>query len=68
MVIDCNLNAIFFVYIICLFKFQIHCHNVDSNTLDEFFSKDLLPNEYGGKAGAIEDIRQGWMERIIENR
>lgn len=47
---------------------QIHCHTPESNTLDDFFSKDLLPNEYGGKAGVTEEIRRGWIDRIVENR
>lgn len=47
---------------------QIHFHYPNSNTLDEFVPKDLLPNEYGGQGGTIEDIKNDWIKRIEDKR
>lgn len=30
--------------------------------------KDLLPNEYGGKAGTIQEIKNNWIQRIVDKR
>lgn len=35
---------------------QIYIHTDNLDKLYEFVPKDLLPNEYGGKAGNFEDL------------
>jgi hypothetical protein len=42
-----------------------------SNGLDDFHetvSKDVLPKEYGGNLGSINDIHQTWMEQFQSKR
>lgn len=47
---------------------KIHFHEANSNTLDKFIPKDLLPFEYGGKAGTIEEIKANWYKKVVEQR
>lgn len=46
----------------------MHFHTPNSNTLEEFVPKDLLPNEYGGKAGTIEEILSDWIQKVEDHR
>lgn len=50
------------------FYLQIHFHVPDSNTMDKYVTKDLLPNECGGSAGTIEEIKTYWLKRAVEKR
>lgn len=47
---------------------KIHFHEANSNTLDKFISKDLLPNEYGGKAGTIDELKAYWYKKVVEHK
>lgn len=47
---------------------KIHFHEANSNTLDKFISRDLLPNEYGGKAGTIDEIKADWYKKVVEQK
>lgn len=42
----------------------INLHTAGYDMLHEFISKDLLPTEYGGKAGREEDIFNDWLEIV----
>lgn len=46
----------------------MHFHTPNSNTLDEFVAKDLMPNEYGGRAGTIQDIHSDWIKKVEDHR
>lgn len=36
--------------------------------MEKYVAKDLLPNECGGKAGTIEEIKTYWLKKTVENR
>lgn len=38
----------------------------DMESLYKCVPKDLLPNEYGGKAGKLSDLNQQWKEKLSE--
>lgn len=40
--------------------------NVDS--LNKYIPRDLLPDEYGGKAGKLADIKAEWYAKLLEYR
>lgn len=35
-------------------------------TLYDYVEKDLLPEEYGGKAGKLQDIHDAWVKKLEE--
>jgi len=41
---------------------RIHTHLPNSETLFKYIPKDILPDEYNGSAGSIENLRQYWLE------
>ncbi|XP_059223742.1 alpha-tocopherol transfer protein isoform X3 [Stomoxys calcitrans] len=47
---------------------MIHTHLPGSDTPYEFVPRELLPEEYGGNAGKMSDIRQHWINKLKENR
>lgn len=51
-----------------LFIIQMHFHKPDSDTLYKFVPKDLLPTEYGGKAGDVKDIKEVLRQNIDKYR
>ncbi|CAH2087459.1 unnamed protein product [Euphydryas editha] len=46
----------------------IKFHEPNTDTLYEDVPQDLLPLEYGGKAGSIEQIKRYWIKRIEAKR
>nr|XP_022907732.1 alpha-tocopherol transfer protein-like [Onthophagus taurus] len=46
----------------------IHYHTPNSNTLNDFIPKELLPIQYGGSLCDINDLAAKWREKIMENR
>ncbi|KAJ6616101.1 Clavesin-1, partial [Pseudolycoriella hygida] len=42
----------------------IHFHAPGSDTLYKFVPLEMLPNEYGGKAGSIEVLKKDMMEKL----
>lgn len=42
------------------FSFQLHFHKSESETLYQHVPKDLLPAEYGGKAGEVKTIKSNF--------
>lgn len=47
---------------------RIQTHLPNSDTLYKFIPKDILPKEYGGSGGAIDDLREFWMEYVESQR
>ncbi|XP_001946172.1 alpha-tocopherol transfer protein-like [Acyrthosiphon pisum] len=43
---------------------RIHVHS-SLDSLNEFVPRDMLPEEYGGKAGPIADINRQWYEKMV---
>lgn len=46
----------------------MHFHKPNSDTLYKFVPKDLLPNEYGGKAGEVSDIKADMQKKLDQYR
>lgn len=47
-------------------RFQFH--TPDSETIFEFIPREMLPEEYGGKAGPISVMKEFWLKKFYENR
>ena len=47
---------------------RIQTHLPNSNTLFKFIPREVLPKEYGGTSGSIEDIRKVWLEYLDNHR
>jgi len=47
---------------------MLHFHQPDSNTLDKYVDPEILPEEYGGKAGTVSDIKETWKAKVEKNR
>lgn len=46
----------------------IHTHLPNSDTLFEFIPREVVPEEYGGTAGPIENIRTIWLKYLESYR
>lgn len=46
----------------------IKFHEPDSDTLYKDIPQDILPTEYGGKAGSVDQIKREWIKRIEAKR
>lgn len=46
----------------------IHLHTPGSETLFDFIPRNILPNEIGGSAGPIADVRAVWMDKLVQHR
>lgn len=42
----------------------MHFHKPGSETLYKSVPKDILPNEYGGKAGEVKDIKADMKKKL----
>lgn len=49
-------------------KLLIHSHGNDLESLHKFIPKSILPKEYGGEAGTIDDLIADWVNILTENR
>lgn len=47
---------------------MINFHPPGLEKLHQFIPKDILPQEYGGNAGPIEEMKQYWISRIKNHR
>ncbi|KAK9884643.1 hypothetical protein WA026_007480 [Henosepilachna vigintioctopunctata] len=47
---------------------MIRTHQPNSTTLFDYVPRELLPEEYGGSIGKMEDLKATWMKRLLENR
>ncbi|XP_021468759.1 alpha-tocopherol transfer protein [Oncorhynchus mykiss] len=49
-------------------KQRIHMHGSNfKETLSGFFSKDILPQEYGGSGPSMEEVCQEWTSHILQS-
>lgn len=46
----------------------IRFHKSGSDTLYDFVPKELLPVEYGGETGTLDELRQEWRKKIELHR
>lgn len=47
---------------------QMHFYNTDISKMYEQIPKSVLPSEYGGDTGPIQDIVDYWEKRMLDNR
>lgn len=47
-------------------KFRIHTGGGEE--LHSYMNKDILPNEWGGKAGTLDELNGAWKKKIEKNR
>lgn len=47
-------------------RFQFH--TPDSETIFKFVPKEILPAEYGGDAGPIDNMKEYWLKVFMEKR
>lgn len=47
---------------------QLHFHLPNSQTLFEHVSQELLPEEYGGKLGNFKELKQQWVQKVMDHR
>ncbi|RZF38407.1 hypothetical protein LSTR_LSTR006533 [Laodelphax striatellus] len=47
---------------------MLHFHLPNSTTLFDFIPKEILPNEYGGQAGTLKELKQIWVNKVISER
>ncbi|KAF6207948.1 hypothetical protein GE061_016397 [Apolygus lucorum] len=47
---------------------MVHFHQPDSTTLYQYIPQEILPEEYGGKAGTVSDIKETWKARVEKER
>lgn len=47
-------------------RFQFHTPG--SETLYDFIPREMLPEEYGGYAGPIQDIKNFWVKKFLSKR
>lgn len=46
----------------------MHVHGSDLNVIHKFIPKNLLPVEYGGDDGTVQDLINYWEGKYIEHR
>lgn len=47
---------------------MLNYHLPNSSTFHESIDKDLMPIEYGGKAGRVQDIKNDFIKQIESQR
>ncbi|XP_073979268.1 alpha-tocopherol transfer protein [Rhodnius prolixus] len=47
---------------------MLHFHQPGSTSLQDFIPLEILPEEYGGKAGTVSDIKESWKAKVEKNR
>ncbi|XP_032691501.1 uncharacterized protein LOC116854074 isoform X4 [Odontomachus brunneus] len=68
MVLDIRLAEETCLSNIMIIDLQFHIHNGGGEELYAYMNKDILPNEWGGKAGTLRELNAAWRERIEKNR
>ena len=43
-------------------------HTAGIESLYDYVPKDMLPEEYGGKAGKLTDLKEEFMQLMLEKR
>lgn len=46
----------------------MHFYNSDISKMYEQIPKSVLPSEYGGEIGPVQDVIDYWEKRILDNR
>uniref|UniRef100_W8BTC1 Alpha-tocopherol transfer protein n=2 Tax=Ceratitis capitata TaxID=7213 RepID=W8BTC1_CERCA len=46
----------------------IHFHLPNADTPYKHFPRDMLPAEYGGKAGSVSELKEKWVKLLAEKR
>ncbi|XP_073829451.1 alpha-tocopherol transfer protein [Musca autumnalis] len=46
----------------------LHFHMPKTETAYKFFPREMLPEEYGGNGGKLVDLREFWVNKLMENR
>lgn len=49
-------------------KNMLNYHLPNSSTFHELIDQDLMPNEYGGKAGRLQDIKNNFIKQMESQR
>lgn len=49
-------------------KNMLNYHAPNSDTFQKFVDQSLMPNEYGGKAGKVQDIKNNFIKEIESQR
>ncbi|XP_011165153.1 alpha-tocopherol transfer protein-like [Solenopsis invicta] len=47
---------------------KFHIFNGGGEELHAYINKDILPNEWGGKAGTLQELNTAWQEKLEKNR
>ncbi|KYM82716.1 Alpha-tocopherol transfer protein-like protein [Atta colombica] len=47
---------------------KFHIFNGGAEELYVYMNKDILPNEWGGKAGTFQELNDAWQKKIEKNR
>ncbi|KYN39545.1 Alpha-tocopherol transfer protein-like protein [Trachymyrmex septentrionalis] len=47
---------------------KFHIFNGGAEELYVYINKDILPNEWGGKAGTFQELNDAWQKKIEKNR
>lgn len=47
---------------------MLNFHSPNTSTLFDHVPQELLPNEYGGKAGSMCDIKRSFVQQVEKNR
>ncbi|XP_020284646.1 alpha-tocopherol transfer protein-like isoform X2 [Pseudomyrmex gracilis] len=47
---------------------KFNFHNGGGEELYAYMDKEILPNEWGGKAGTIKELNDAWQEKLEKNR
>nr|XP_012222946.1 PREDICTED: alpha-tocopherol transfer protein-like isoform X1 [Linepithema humile] len=73
--IHCLHAPTFITNILILFSFlkeklinKVYLHNGGGEELHAYMDKDILPNEWGGKAGTFQELNTAWQEKIKKKR
>ncbi|KAG5680464.1 hypothetical protein PVAND_009972 [Polypedilum vanderplanki] len=47
---------------------RLQFHSPNSDTIFKFIPRDILPEEYGGTAGSIVDMKEHWFKKLLAKR
>lgn len=50
----------------CVFKMHFHTNTIDD--LYEFVPREILPEEYGGNAGKLDDLKERFLMETLQKR
>ncbi|XP_012222947.2 alpha-tocopherol transfer protein-like isoform X2 [Linepithema humile] len=68
MVLDIRLMEESCLSNIMVIDLEVYLHNGGGEELHAYMDKDILPNEWGGKAGTFQELNTAWQEKIKKKR